>query len=223
VNGPLRKLLLQYSTAAHAYLLGALRHLDGKRRQEVADDLGQDFAVRFIRGDFLKVDPERGRFRDFLKVVLSRMVADFYRRSPPQGQSLLTGGIEPAAPDQALEQDREFVKNWRERLLGGAWEALEQIQRQTGQLFYLVLRFRAEHPDLASAPMAEELSARLGKPVNAAWARQMLHRARDKFADLLIREVAHTLQNATPETVADELAEVGLLEHCREALARYRV
>ena len=67
-------LLQRYNRAVHRYFLGAL----GNR--EAADDLAQEFALRFLRGDCRGADPERGRFRDFLKGVLSHLVADFCRR-----------------------------------------------------------------------------------------------------------------------------------------------
>ena len=63
------QLLLRYSGAIQRYLLGAVRDPDA------AQELSQEFAFRFIRGDFQVVDPERGRFRDYVKTVLFRMVA----------------------------------------------------------------------------------------------------------------------------------------------------
>jgi hypothetical protein len=69
--------------------------------------------------------------------------------------------------------------------------------------------------------MAEQLSARLGKPVSAAWVRKTLERARHKYADLLLHEVAQTLDNPTLEALEEELVDVGLLTYCRPALGRY--
>src|SRR6266571_6521976 len=64
------RLLLQYSGAVYRYLFGAVRNAD------VAADLCQDFAVRFLRGDFHRADPCRGRFRDYLKTALANQVND---------------------------------------------------------------------------------------------------------------------------------------------------
>jgi RNA polymerase sigma-70 factor (ECF subfamily) len=55
------ELLERYGGAVHRYLLASLRDV------EAADDLAQEFALRFLRGDFKNADPGRGRFRDFLK------------------------------------------------------------------------------------------------------------------------------------------------------------
>lgn len=70
--------------------------------------------------------------------------------------------------------------------------------------------------------MAEQLSADLGKPLRADAVRQTLHRAREKFAALLLDEVLHTLREPTVETLEAELIDIGLLEYCRPALDELR-
>jgi hypothetical protein len=86
--------------------------------------------------------------------------------------------------------------------------------------FHTVLRFRAEHPEMRSEEMAAQLSGRLNKPLTAEGVRQTLRRARDKFADLLLDEIAASLEAPTLEQVEEELAELNLLEYCRPALER---
>jgi len=98
--------------------------------------------------------------------------------------------------------------------------ALQAHEKLAGQPFYTVLRFRADHPDLRSAEMAERLSAQTGKPFTAAGVRKTLERARDKFADMLLDEIAQALDAPTHERLEEELIELGLLEHCRPALER---
>src|SRR5437773_1589953 len=69
-----QRLLLRYTPAVHGYLRGATRDPD------VADDLFQEFALRLVRGDFRPVDPDQGRFRDYLKRTLTNLVTDHQRR-----------------------------------------------------------------------------------------------------------------------------------------------
>ena len=57
--------------------------------------------------------------------------------------------------------------------------ALEEVEKESGRPLYTVLRFRAENPKHPSLRLAAELSAKLGKPLNAAGVRQTLHRARE--------------------------------------------
>jgi hypothetical protein len=59
----------------------------------------------------------------------------------------------------------------------------------------------------------------LGKPVTADSARQLLHRARRRFAELLIDEVTHSLGTHEPGQVAEELIELGLMSYCRSAVS----
>ena len=88
--------------------------------------------------------------------------------------------------------------------------------------YYSVLRFRADHPDVPSAQMAEELAGPLGKPLTAAGVRKTLERARDCYADLLLDEIAQTVDSPTHERLEEELIELELLEQCKSALERWR-
>lgn len=207
------ELLQRYSRAVHRYLLGALRDA------EAAEELSQEFALRFIRGDFRRADPQRGRFRDFVKGVLSHLVADHYRKKA-RAHALPEDGPEPAAPNPAT--DKEFLRSWREELLQHAWDGLDELQSQTGKPYYTVLRFRTDHPELRSAQLAQELSSHLGMQVTAVWVRQALHRAREKFVDLLVRAVTETMSSPTVEDLERELGELGLLKYCAPALERLR-
>src|SRR5262245_50273843 len=63
-------LVQRYRGAVYRYRLGAVRD------EGVAKELAQEFAVRFLHGDFRRADPERGRFRDYLKTALIHLVND---------------------------------------------------------------------------------------------------------------------------------------------------
>jgi DNA-directed RNA polymerase specialized sigma24 family protein len=210
-----QQLIERYGGAIRRYLHGALRDPDA------ADEVFQDFAVRFVKGSLRGADPNRGRFRDFVKGVLSHLVADYYKRRRVRFQPLDSRCPEPAVDAAtAAELDQEFVKSWRDELLLRSWVALNQVEQQTGQPFYTVLRFRAEHPDIASPQMAQQLSAQLGRTLTDVAIRQTLHRARQKYADLLIEEVAHLLESPAADQLEQELIELDLLDYCRPALQR---
>jgi RNA polymerase sigma-70 factor (ECF subfamily) len=207
------ELLQRYNRAIQRYLLGALHD------PEAADELGQEFALRFIRGDFAGADPQRGRFRDFVKGVLSHLIADFYRKRA-RLRNLPEGMPEPAAPDPG--SDKEFLKSWRDELMQHAWDALADEQARTGKPFHTVLRFRTDHPELKSDQLAEQLPTLLGSKVTAAWVRQTLHRARQKFIDLLLHAVLDTMSQPTMDDLEAELGELGLMKYCGPALQRLR-
>ena len=211
------RLLERYGAAIRRYLRGALRDPDA------AEEVFQEFVFRFLRGDFRRADPDRGRFRDFLKTALYRLVVDHQRQNRRWPEPLTADGPEPADPEDAASAlDREFLAVWREALLGYAWEALGEHDRRTGQILSLVLRFHIEHPKVRSPEAARQLGARLGKALSPEWVRKWLARARRQFADLFLDEVARSIQDPRPESLEQELVELGLLDACRPALERRR-
>jgi RNA polymerase sigma-70 factor (ECF subfamily) len=207
----LEALLLRYSGAIYRYLLGAVRDAN------VADDLAQEFALRLVRGDFRRADPNRGRFRDFVKTSLYHLIVDHQRRKV----ALPLPAELPGRPEED-EADREFTARWREGLLNRAWEGLSALEEETGQPFYTVLRHRSEHPDEPARQMAERLAARLGKELSDVAMRKTLQRARERFSNLLLEEVSRSLESDDPGRVEQELLDLDLLPYCRSALERYR-
>lgn len=206
------KLLLRYSGAIYRYLLGATRDPDA------AADLAQEFAVRFVRGDFHRASPDRGRFRQYLKTALIRMVTDHHRAKKRGPQELHPDSPEPAAPAEEAggEQDLAYRASWQAEFLDKTWRALEEAH----PMQHAALRLRIAGPDLSSAQMAEELTRQLGKEVNAALVRKSLERGHAKFAELLVEEVAHSLADPSPAALEEELAELDLLKYCRSVVER---
>jgi RNA polymerase sigma-70 factor (ECF subfamily) len=205
-------LMKRYSSAIYRYLLAAVRD------PHAAEDLTQEFALRFLRGRFQRVDPGRGRFRDYVKTVLFHMVDDHRRRTGRERGQVSLEDVEPAAaPAEAHGDDRAFLESWRQDLLGRAWRRLGEVAGATGQPYYAVLRYRVANPDVSSPRMAEELSAKLGKLLTAANARQLLHRAREKFAELLVDETLQSL-GGDADRLEEELTELNLLKYCRDAI-----
>jgi RNA polymerase sigma-70 factor (ECF subfamily) len=210
-----RALLERYGGAVRRYLLGSLRDRDA------AEEMFQEFACRLLRGDLKGADSHRGRFRDFVKGVLFHLVANWHNAQKRRPQGLAD---EPAAPDPPSvdDEDRAFLENWRAELLARAWVGLSAHERENGQQYYTVLRLRAEHPELRSPQLAERLTTVLGKTVTAVAVRQILHRARDRFADLLLEEIRQSLENPTLDQLEEELDDLSLLDYCKPALDRRR-
>ena len=166
----------RYGRAVHRYLLRITRD------PEAAADLAQDFALRMVRGDFRRADPSRGRFRDFIKTSIQHLVIDHHRRRRTQPQSMPASGVEIATEGaEPSDLDEKFLACWREELMNHAWDGLREHQERTGRPLFLVLRYRADHPEMRSHEMAERLSPLLPQPVNASWVRQTLLRARKRY------------------------------------------
>src|SRR5215218_612751 len=64
-----RQMLDRYGGAVRRYLRGLLRD------EDAAADVFQEFACEFLGGDLGGADPQRGRFRNFVKGVLFHLVA----------------------------------------------------------------------------------------------------------------------------------------------------
>jgi RNA polymerase sigma-70 factor (ECF subfamily) len=208
------QLMCRYAGAVHRYLLKALKNPDA------ASELDQEFAVRFLKGDFRHCDPKRGRFRDYVKRAVQNLINDYYRRKRPS-VALDSRFAEPAVEDSGLAQfDRQFLESWRNDLLDRAWNLLSEFERSSHQPYFTVLRSRVEYPDLQSKELAMHLSAILGRPVTSGAFRQVLQRSRQKYVDFLIQEVMGSLDHPTRDNLEEELSDLKLLDQCRPFLRR---
>jgi RNA polymerase sigma-70 factor (ECF subfamily) len=199
----------RYHGAVYRYFMTATRLSD------VAEDLAQDFAVRFLRGDFNNVHPDRGRFRDFLRVTLANQLRDFQRRQRVRAVNEPLHE-EPVQHDsQAIES---FNENWRDEILAQTWTAIEVHQETTGQMYFLALKLKAVETDRSSAELARLYSERIQVETSDEAFRKILQRARRRFGELLLNIIAETLAVPTREELQRELAELKLLPYCHALL-----
>jgi RNA polymerase sigma-70 factor (ECF subfamily) len=217
------QLLVRYHEAVLRYLRAALHD------EHAAGQVYSNFALRVLEGDrFLQyADPERGRFRSYLKTVLRHMVADYYRER--QRENRHREELPPEGGPQGeenKEEDQQFLTCWRQELINWAWQSLEQTEKKTGQPYATLLRLQEQQPGVRSAQLAEQLTARLGRPFTAAGVRQLAHRGREHFGERLVHETARSLQVDVGEPdgaqrVEEELIDLGLLfSYCKAALER---
>jgi RNA polymerase sigma factor (sigma-70 family) len=216
----LSRLVERYQPAVYRYLLGAVRDPD------VADDQFQEFALRFVRGDFRRVEAGRGRFRDYVRTVLVNLV-NAHRKQRARALPVVTDTPAEAVsePEAAAGKDeQQFLASWRKALLDRTWEALAALHNPKGTPYHLVLRLRTENPDLSSAQLADLLTQQGGpaEPFTDSGLRKILQRARDLFTDLLIEEVAHSLETTSLDDVEQEVIDLGFQAYCRKALERRR-
>src|SRR5688572_32449318 len=168
----------RYGGAVYRYLLRALGD------PAAAEDLAQEFALGLVRGDFRHADPQRGRFRNYVKTALFHLVGKYRKGQRKLPQPVAADEVERLAP-AAEAGGAAFDDAWRDELLARTWDALADAR----PAFFAALRLLAEHPKMPSPELAAALGPKLGKPVTPEAARQLLHRARRLFADLLIAEV----------------------------------
>jgi RNA polymerase sigma-70 factor (ECF subfamily) len=220
VQSAQQRLLDRYGGAIRRYALSALRN------EDAADEIFQEFALRFVRGDFGKADPEKGRFRAFVKTIVYRLIVDYQRRAKKRAREtpMHSNVAEPEAGAAEFQDadDSVFRTSWRDELLARCWQRLEADERASGKPYHSVLRYRVDHPDLRSPELAAGLSEQLGKPINAGAVRVLLHRARELFGEILLDEVTESLAHGSLDEAEQELIDLELHEYCRPALEKRR-
>jgi RNA polymerase sigma factor (sigma-70 family) len=206
-------LVLRYAPAIRGYVAALTRH------SADADELSQDIVVRLIQGDFGGADPARGRFRDLLKISVRNHVRNFWDKQGRRDKANRRIAEEAGSPVASPVAEEDFDSSWRSNLIELGLARLEQYQADNpGNLYFDVLHLRSSHPELDSTALASRLSATRGREINAAGYRQQLKRARTRFAEFLVEEIADGLDQPSLDSVQDELIAVGLLDYIRDVL-----
>lgn len=211
-NEAQRKLFEVYGGAIRRYLLSTLSD------KHLADELFQDFALKLVSGEFRHADQSKGRFRAYVKTSLFRLIAGHFRKSAKRREQTLGNDLAERLGDAAL-QDEQFLVNWRDQVLERAWDALADHEHSSGVRYNSILRLRVAEPSASSEEIAQRISELVGKPITQGAARVLIHRARDKFASLLIHVVSDSLANPTRAELESELIDLRLMVYCRHAFA----
>ena len=200
------KLLVYYHSAITAYIHGATRN------PELAKELTQEFAVKFMEGTFRHANREKGSFRRYLKTSLSNFVRNAKDELPhlPLADPMNGPAVEPLrSSENAMDEELQ------RKFLDVAWAKLRTEQGTTGPPYFDALRTMADNPHLSSEELAERISKMRGEPFTGAGIRQILKRSRHKFAEFLYEQVEHSLDDPSTENVEEELAELKLLLYCK--------
>lgn len=215
----LEEMIHRYHGAVYRYFLGAVRNND------TADELFQEFALRFARGGFRNANPGKGRFRDFLRTVLINLIHDHGRAKKRQMGALSPDSPEPADSSDSIDLEDSFMLSWQEELLDRAWRRLAELEAREGQPYHTILQFRAANPEARSGEIASAMTEQLqpATPFTDVGIRKLLQRAREQFADGLIDEVGSSLSTTDLSRIEEELIDLDLLAYCRSALDKRRI
>lgn len=202
----------------YALFAGAVRGFLRARgfREEDARDLGQEFFSTLLERNFLdRLDPAKGRLRQFLFASLKRFVCDSIdkrdalKRRPAGGvQSLdrLREEFQASAPDpNAAAPDREFSRVWVSELLARALDRMKVRCTGTPQEAWyrsLVLWHRVDAGPEGLSYAA--LAARLG--INSQMAANYLFRGRALLRSLLLEELSSYC--ATEDELREEVGDL---------------
>jgi DNA-directed RNA polymerase specialized sigma24 family protein len=212
------QVLERYCAAIYRYAVRVLSDPD------LAEEVCQEFAYRFVRGDFHRADPAKGRFRDYVKKAVIHLLGEFHRDRKARARvTPLESEVAdetPPTPTPLDVHEAEFIALWRKELINRAWDEMEVQQSATGPPYYAALRLKAEEPEISAVGLADRLRNLEKGDYSAAGVRQVLHRSREIFAEKLLAEVRRSILSDDDDVLADELAELDLLTYCRQALKR---
>lgn len=212
VNNP-GQFVVRYAPAIRGYLQAILRNA------HEAEEVEQEFLMRVVQKGFARADPDRGRFRDYLKTSVRNAALTRLRKKKEAAYGDVAAlGLSAADPAQPAD-DVVWLADWKRCLLDRAWRALDSHQhRSPGNLFHTVLRAAVDHPEEDSKQLAARVSAEVGRELSPEAYRKQVSRARRMFAEFLVDEVAQTVEGGTAEGLEEELLETGLMDYIRDFL-----
>ena len=117
-------------------------------------------------------------------------------------------------------EDAEWTSQWRKSVLDNTWNRLLAEEGGKPGVAYHALKLRTEFPDASSDELAERLSQKTGTAIRPDNGRQILKRARNRFAGHLLDEVRAGLDSESEDRLHEELAALGLLELIRDYLPK---
>lgn len=197
-HAAMSELIARYLRAVETYLRLKLHD------HHLADEVLQDFWTKLLERKLAGADDTKGRFRDYLRTVLHRLIIDHFRAK--KFQPLPPGDLlDPSMPDK--EYDQVWRKTVINRVLTRLWtfEACQKNNRYAS-----VFKLRMDHPKASIEELAALLSEKQGAPVSSDAFRKTLQRARCKFLEFLIEELRTTIHPATDEDVIAEIYDLGL-------------
>lgn len=181
------------------------------------DDLVQEFFLRFMEKDLLdRLDPEKGRFRAYLKAVARRFVHDV--RCREKGRHPLAGVASPPGragdatadvdehPDAGPRADDAFDREWARATLEMSLAHFRQDCEERGLEHWETIFERHTLPlaDGAKRPTIAETAAFLGQTPKQVEGH--LTRANASFREHLCKVIRMTV--ATDADVEGEMADL---------------
>ena len=173
-----------------------------------AQDLTQSFFAALLEKNQISVaDPQRGRFRNFLLGSAAHFLANDWKH----GHRLKRGGhcdfvslndetlaAENFTETQDMTPEAAFDRRWAESLVAQALARLRaEMRSDAGRFDELKVFLLGAKGDVSYAATAERLG------LSEAAVKSVIHRLRQRFAELVRAEVANTV--ASPEEAEEEL------------------
>lgn len=179
---------------------------------DAAQDAVQELVAHLLAQDFLgRVDPERGRFRSYLRTAADHLLINLHEKRTAQkrggGQATLSLDFDVAERELVARTESPEAAFDRDWALGVMDRALARLKAEfdggarKGPIDIALDFFRGAEP-----PSYADAAARAGMP--APTFKAFLHRTRVRFRELVKSEVAGTVGTAAhaDQEVADLMA-----------------
>ena len=191
------ELIGRYHDAVERYLRLKLRD------QNLADEVFQEFWTKLLTHKLAGADNNKGRFRDYLRTVLHRLIIDHFRTKkqvpcPPATCSTPPGPTRTTTGSGARRSSSESGRASR-----------RTRPTRPKNRYATVLHLRVNNPDAPIEEIAKQMADQVGTPVSPEAFRKTLQRARAKFLELLIQELRQTIHPADPEDIEAEIYDLG--------------
>lgn len=207
------KFVMRYAPAIQGYLGVFLRN------PADVEDVSQAFLLRVVERGVIEKEQLHGRFRDYLIATVRNAALAHLRRRPLGVTDDFALAQTPAPESFSFPDEEEWLSRWRRVVLASVWESLENHQRDhPGNLAFTVLRALVDHPKETSSQLAARVSRASGQAIQPEAFRKQVSRARRLFAELLVAEVARTLDHPTPLKVEEELIDIGVMKYVQPFL-----
>lgn len=197
----LQALALKYWKPVYYYI-----RLRWSKSNEDAKDLTQDFFLWMMETDFVgQADPQRGRFRSFVKVALEQYLRgeERKRRTQKRGGEHRILNLDGAAfevPDPSEPASGEIMDEaWKDELLARATGHLAESYRREGKETYFQV-FREYYLRESDGLGHEELATKYGIPTTDV--SNYLTHAKRRFRAILKDLVAETVRG--PDELREE-------------------
>jgi len=167
---------------------------------------------------------------DSLQMLIGHLVAHgFGQHGRGRMRDFLIRGIRSAAKatiGEIAENDRpaidfaswkadspDWIAHWRGELLVRVWRELERDEHhEPSRPLYSILKTATEHPRENAEMLAVRINTQSDSAVDPATIQTLIVPARKRFAELVLQEVAHTLEDRTEAALMAELHAIGLAD-----------
>lgn len=199
----LEELARDYWTPLYVYVRRKGRDADE------AEDLVQGFYAQLLSRDFLaRLDPDRGRFRAYLRMAMDNFLHGEHTRASAikrgggeRPLSLDVESIEAQLPHHPEGPEAAFDRAWALAVVARAQRSLaEELANRNQAAFAVAYRFLVPGP----TPSYQDAADQAG--MSLAGFRSYLHRARQRLRELIRREVTPTV--CSRREVGSEVADL---------------